>query len=101
MQQFTYVITDEAGIHARPAGLLVKEAAKFASTTTIAKGTKKGDLKRIFGVMAWVLKRAKRLPLTAMVLMRMQQQQLWRLSSRLTCKFAARVIFREVIKCFH
>lgn len=41
MQQFTYVITDEAGIHARPAGLLVKEAAKFASTTSIAKGAKK------------------------------------------------------------
>ena len=38
MKQFTYVITDEAGIHARPAGLLVKEAAKFASSTTIAKG---------------------------------------------------------------
>ena len=51
MKQFTYVITDEAGIHARPAGLLVKEAAKFASTTTIAKGAQKGDLKRIFGVM--------------------------------------------------
>lgn len=50
MKQFTYVIIDEAGIHARPAGLLVKEAAKFASTTTIAKGAKKGDLKRIFGV---------------------------------------------------
>ena len=42
MKQFTYIITDEAGIHARPAGLLVKEAAKFASTTTIAKGAKKG-----------------------------------------------------------
>lgn len=42
MKQFTYVITDEAGIHARPAGLLVKEAAKFASSTTIAKGAKKG-----------------------------------------------------------
>lgn len=41
MKQFTYVITDEAGIHARPAGLLVKEAAKFASSATIAKGAKK------------------------------------------------------------
>ena len=59
MQQFTYVITDEAGIHARPAGLLVKEAAKFASTTTIAKGTKKGDLKRIFGVMALGVKKGE------------------------------------------
>ena len=101
MKQFTYIITDEAGIHARPAGLLVKEAAKFTSTTTIAKGAKKGDLKRIFGVMALGVKRAKRLPLPARVLMRMRQQQLWSLSSRLICNFAARVIFREVIRCFH
>lgn len=41
MKQFTYVITDEAGIHARPAGLLVKEAAKFASSTTLPKVLKK------------------------------------------------------------
>lgn len=59
MKQFTYVITDEAGIHARPAGLLVKEAAKFASSTTIAKGAKKGDLKRIFGVMALGVKKGE------------------------------------------
>ena len=30
MKEFTYTITDEQGIHARPAGLLVKEAAGFA-----------------------------------------------------------------------
>ena len=64
MQQFTYVITDEAGIHARPAGLLVKEAAKFASTTTIAKGAKKGDLKRIFGVMALGVKKGEAITVT-------------------------------------
>lgn len=64
MKQFTYVITDEAGIHARPAGLLVKEAAKFASTTTIAKGAKKGDLKRIFGVMALGVKKGEEINVT-------------------------------------
>lgn len=65
MKQFTYVITDEAGIHARPAGLLVKEAAKFASsTTTIAKGAKKGDLKRIFGVMALGVKKGEEITVT-------------------------------------
>ena len=31
MKTFTYAITDAAGIHARPAGLLVKEAKKFES----------------------------------------------------------------------
>ena len=64
MKQFTYVITDEAGIHARPAGLLVKEAAKFASSTTIAKGAKKGDLKRIFGVMALGVKKGVEITVT-------------------------------------
>lgn len=64
MKQFTYIITDEAGIHARPAGLLVKEAAKFTSTTTIAKGAKKGDLKRIFGVMALGVKKGEKITVT-------------------------------------
>ena len=35
MQTFTYVIKDELGIHARPAGLLVKEAKNFSSTITL------------------------------------------------------------------
>lgn len=64
MKQFTYVITDPAGIHARPAGLLVKEAAKFASTITIAKDAKKGDLKRIFGVMALGAKKGDTVTIT-------------------------------------
>ena len=38
MKQFTYTITDPLGIHARPAGLLAKEAKAFADTTiTVAK----------------------------------------------------------------
>ena len=43
MQTFEYKITDEVGLHARPAGLLVKEAKKFESTVTIAKGDKSTD----------------------------------------------------------
>ena len=31
MKTFEYTIKDELGIHARPAGLLVKEAKKFES----------------------------------------------------------------------
>ena len=38
MTNFKYVITDEVGIHARPAGLLVKEAKKYASKIVIVKG---------------------------------------------------------------
>ena len=52
MKEFTYTVKDPEGIHARPAGLLVKEAGKFKSKITITAGSKHGDLKRIFGVMA-------------------------------------------------
>lgn len=51
MKEFTYVIADKEGIHARPAGALVKEAAAFPCSVTIAKGDKEVDAKRIFGVM--------------------------------------------------
>ena len=37
MKQFTYTITDPVGIHARPAGLLVKAAKALDSAVTIAK----------------------------------------------------------------
>lgn len=38
MKQFDYTIKDPLGIHARPAGLLAKEAKAFADTTvTITK----------------------------------------------------------------
>ena len=53
MKEFTYTITDPQGIHARPAGLLVKEAASFADTNiTIGKDGNDVDLKRILGVMS-------------------------------------------------
>ena len=37
MKQFTYVINDPIGIHARPAGLLVKAAKALDSTITVEK----------------------------------------------------------------
>ena len=38
MKQFEYTINDPLGIHARPAGILVKEAKAFADTVvTITK----------------------------------------------------------------
>ncbi len=51
MKEFNYKITDAQGIHARPAGLLVKEAVKFQSNIIIEKDGKTGDMKRIFAVM--------------------------------------------------
>ena len=40
MKQFTYTISDPIGIHARPAGLLAKEAKNCSAVVTITKGEK-------------------------------------------------------------
>ncbi len=52
MKEFKYVITDPEGIHARPAGVMVKQAAGYACNVTIAKDGKEVDAKRIMGVMS-------------------------------------------------
>lgn len=65
MKQFQYVITDELGIHARPAGLLAKEAAKFQADIKIKKGEKEADAKRIFGIMGLAAKKGDEIVLTA------------------------------------
>lgn len=56
MKQFTYTITDPEGMHARPAGALVKTASEFASSVQIGKDGKMVDAKRIFGIMSLGIK---------------------------------------------
>ena len=51
MRKFSYVIKDEVGIHARPAGLLVKEAKKYESKIQIIKDTKSADATKLMAVM--------------------------------------------------
>lgn len=65
MREFTYVIKDEQGIHARPAGLLVKEAAKFESAVKIKKGEKEADAKRLFALMGLAVKQNEEIVVTA------------------------------------
>lgn len=64
MKEFKYVITDPEGIHARPAGILVKQAAGYQSAVTIAKGEKSADAKRIFGVMGLGVKTGEEITIT-------------------------------------
>mgnify|MGYP001105610026 FL=1 len=52
MKEFTYVITDAIGIHARPAGMLVKEAKKFSSTITLEANGKSADATKLMAVMS-------------------------------------------------
>ena len=56
MKKFSYIITDSVGIHARPAGILVKLASQYSSEITISCGEKTADAKKLFSVMLlWVL----------------------------------------------
>ena len=57
MKQFQYTITDPQGIHARPAGMLVKAVKELDSTVTITKdGSKVVDASRLMGVMSLAIK---------------------------------------------
>lgn len=58
MKQFTYVITDEIGIHARPAGLLVKEAKKYQSTIILTCNGKSAAASKLMAVMGMGVKHA-------------------------------------------
>ena len=52
MKSFEYTIKDELGIHARRAGMLVKEAKKFASECTITKDGKTKKLTQLMMLMS-------------------------------------------------
>ena len=64
MKEIKYTITDPLGIHARPAGLIVKLAAGFKSAITLDNGTKKADAKRIMAVMSMGTKQGNEITVT-------------------------------------
>lgn len=51
METFTYTITDEVGIHARPAGMLAKEAKGFKSEILIEKNGKSVNATKLMMLM--------------------------------------------------
>ena len=65
MKQFTYTIKDELGVHARPAGLLVKLAKKYASKVTIEKDGKTCDMRKLMAVMSLGVKKGNEVIITA------------------------------------
>ena len=52
MQKFEVTVSDPVGIHARPAGVLVKEAQKLSSDITVTCREKTVDLKKLLAVMS-------------------------------------------------
>ena len=80
MKEFKYVVTDPEGIHARPAGMLVKAVKEFSCDIKIAKDGKRrrkpGNphdsgiplhqrlCKAIFGIMGLAVKQGEEVTLT-------------------------------------
>lgn len=65
MKQFEYVITDEIGIHARPAGQLAKEAKNFQSSIKISINGKEANVTKLMAVMGLGIKKGNTVTITA------------------------------------
>lgn len=65
MKTFEYTIKDELGIHARLAGLLVKEAKKYESECTITKDGKTKKLTQLMMLMSLGVKQGETVTVTA------------------------------------
>lgn len=65
MKQFNYTINDPLGIHARPAGLLAKEAKKFGAACTITKDGQTKKLTQLMMIMSLGVKQGDTVTITA------------------------------------
>lgn len=64
MKEIKYIIKDELGIHARPAGQLVKLVSGFECDAKAGRPSKMVDAKRIIGVMGLAMKQGEELTMT-------------------------------------
>ena len=64
MKSFSYTVKDELGIHARPAGMLVKEVKNFQSKVTLEKDGKSVDASRLMAVMGTGVKKNQTVTVT-------------------------------------
>jgi phosphocarrier protein len=66
MKEISYTIKDPVGIHARPAGLLVKKLEGFQSVITIAKASGEScDGKRLIALMKLRVKQGETITVKA------------------------------------
>ena len=83
MKSFKYVITDPVGIHARPAGALVKEIKKYDSDVKVLANGKSADGKKLMNLMSLGVKQGNEIEAAQ----KKPTQQLLRHSLRLTFNF--------------
>ena len=64
MKEFKHVIADPLGMHARPAGMLVKAVSGYASKITIVAPNGTADAKRLMALMRLAAKQGMELTVT-------------------------------------
>lgn len=64
MKEFTYVIKDELGIHARPAGLLAKMVKKYQSSIEIKKNGRGVQASQLLMLMGLGVKNGEQVEIT-------------------------------------
>ena len=64
MKEFKYVVTDNEGIHARPAGELVKLVKGFQSSVTLEKEGKSVDFRKLLALMGLGVKKGHEVTFT-------------------------------------
>ncbi len=64
MKTFKYVITDEIGIHARPAGILAKKAKEFSSKVTLSCHGAEAEATKLLAIMGMGVKKGEEVTVT-------------------------------------
>jgi phosphocarrier protein len=65
MRNFTYTLKDKDGIHARPAGILIKAMQAFESNISITSNGKTINGKKLFALMALGIKQGTEIEIEA------------------------------------
>jgi phosphocarrier protein len=65
MKSCLYTITDPLGVHARPAGLLIKKMQEFSSVFFISRGEARIDGKKLIALMKLKIKQGETLKIEA------------------------------------
>lgn len=56
MKTISYTITDELGIHARPAGMIAKLVTQYQSKVMIGTGDRMVDAAKVIGIISLCMK---------------------------------------------
>lgn len=64
MRSFHYTVTDPVGIHARPAGLLVKQVKAYQSKITIGKDGNEVNALKLMALMGLCVKKGDTITVT-------------------------------------